>query len=333
VKTLAHCKIPNFYYSRQKPTKGEFSMRILVLGAGGIGGYFGGRLVAAGVDVRFLVRSSRAEWLAKQGLAITSPLGDLRIPVETLTEVRSPFDAVLLACKAYDLDSAIAVIAPAVGSSTLILPLLNGIRHLDILDTRFGKDHVLGGLAHIGVAVNAAGEIQHLNTLQRFVLGARTPEQASAAATPHKVMARGGFETILSGAIMREMWEKFIFLATYAGMTSLMRAPIGAILSSDEGEAIMREMAGECTATAVASGYAPAPAAMKQMEASLTERGSTGTSSMFRDMSRNGRTEHGHILGDMLARAQASGVAAPLLRVSLANMQIYEAARLNTTVA
>lgn len=308
-------------------------MRILVLGAGGIGGYFGGRLAAVGVDVRFLVRSSRAEWLAKQGLVITSALGDLRIPVETLTEVGSPFDAVLLACKAYDLSSAIAAIAPAVGPSTLVLPLLNGVRHLDILDTRFGKSRVLGGLAHIGVAVNAAGEIQHLNTLQRFVLGARTPEQASAAATLHQVMERGGFEAILSDTIMREMWEKFVFLATYAGMTTLMRAPIGEILSSDEGEAIMREMLEECMTTAVASGYAPVPAAMKHMELSLTDRGSSGTSSMFRDMSRNGRTEHEHILGDMLARAHASGVAAPLLRVSLANMQTYEAARLKTTAA
>lgn len=308
-------------------------MRILVLGAGGIGGYFGGRLAAAGVDVRFLVRSSRAECLAKQGLVIASPLGDLHIPVETLTEVGSPFDAVLLACKAYDLDSAIAAIVPAVGPSTLVLPLLNGVRHLDILDTRFGKSHVLGGLAHIGVAVNVAGEIQHLNTLQRFVLGARTPEQASAAATLHQVMECGGVEAILSDAIMREMWEKFIFLATYAGMTTLMRAPIGAILSSDEGEAIMREMLGECMATAVASGYAPDPAVMKHMESSLAERGSNGTSSMFRDMSRNGRTEHEHILGDMLARAHASGVAAPLLRISLANMQTYEATRLKTTLA
>jgi 2-dehydropantoate 2-reductase len=191
----------------------------------------------------------------------------------------------------------------------------------------------LGGLAHIGVAVNAAGEIQHLNTLQRFVLGARTPEQASAAATLHQVMERGGFEAILSDTIMREMWEKFVFLATYAGMTTLMRAPIGEILSSDEGEAIMREMLEECMTTAVASGYAPVPAAMKHMELSLTDRGSSGTSSMFRDMSRNGRTEHEHILGDMLARAHASGVAAPLLRVSLANMQTYEAARLKTTAA
>lgn len=302
-------------------------MRILMLGAGGIGGYFGGRLAAAGVDVRFLVRPSRAELLARQGLVITSQLGDLRIPVETLTAANSPFDAVLLACKAYDLDGAMNAIAPAVGPSTLILPLLNGVRQLDVLDARFGRERVLGGLCHIGVTVNAVGEIQHLNTLQHFVLGARTQEQVEAAEALHKVAERGGFEPILSDAIMQEMWEKFTFLATYAGMTTLMRAPVGAILAAEEGEAITREMLKECTATATASGYAPRPAAMRQMVSSLTELGSTGTASMFRDMTRNGSTEHEHIIGDMLLRARTAGVPAPLLRVSLANMQAYEAQR------
>lgn len=302
-------------------------MRILVLGAGGIGGYFGGRMAAAGIEVRFLVRPARVQSLARHGLAIVSPLGDLRIPVEPLTVADSPFDAVLLACKAYDLDSAMEAIAPAVGPSTLILPLLNGVRQLDSLDARFGRERVLGGLCHIGVTMNAAGEIQHLNTLQRFVLGARTSKQVEAAAALHKIVAGGGFEPVLSDAIVQEMWEKFTFLATYAGMTTLMRAPIGAILAADEGEAILREMLEECTATATASGYAPRPQAMTQMVSSLTERGSKGTASMFRDMMRDGPTEHEHIMGDMLVRARAAGISAPLLRVSLANMQGYDAAR------
>jgi len=303
-------------------------MQLLVLGAGGIGGYFGGRLAHAGVDVRFLVRPTRAQSLLQHGLVIKSPMGDLRTSVQVLTEVGSSFDAVLLACKAYDLDNAIEAIAPAVGLSTLILPLLNGIRHLDVLDARFGRERVLGGLCHIGVTVNGAGEIQHLDTLQRLALGARTPEQAGAAAALHKVVERGGFEPVLSEAIMQEMWEKFAFLATYAGMTTLMRAPIGAILSANDGESIMREMLQECTETAAANGHLPRPAAMKQMEGLLTDRRSTGTSSMLRDITRGGRTEHEHILGDMLARARTARVPAPLLRVSLAHMQAYEATRL-----
>ena len=302
-------------------------MRILVLGAGGVGGYFGGRMAVAGADVRFLVRPPRDEELARRGLVIRSPLGDLQIPVATLTAASAPVDVVLLTCKAYDLDRAMDAVAPAVGPSTLILPLLNGVRHLDRLDTRFGREHVLGGLCHIGVTVNAAGEIQHLNTLQRFVLGARTPEQAESVEALHRLAARGGFDPVLSAAILQEMWEKFTFLTAYAGMTTLMRAPVGAILAAAEGEAITREMLEECAATAAAAGFAPRPAAMDGMLSSLTERGSTGTASMFRDMARNGPTEHEHVIGDMLARARAAGVPAPLLRVSLAHMQAYEALR------
>ena len=305
-------------------------MRLLVLGAGGTGGYFGGRLAASGVDVQVLVRPPRAATLAEQGLVITSPLGDLRTPVITTTEASAGFDAVMLACKAYDLDSAMDAIAPAVGPSTLVLPLLNGIQHLDRLDARFGPEHVLGGLCHIGVTMNAAGEIQHLNTLQRLALGARSPAQAEGARALHGLLDRGGFAPVLSEEIMQEMWEKFAFLTTYAGLTTLMRAPIGAIVSASEGEAIAREMLEECSATATAHGHPPRPDAKRQMESLLTERGSTGTASMLRDMMRNGRTEHEHILGDMLARAHAAGVKAPLLRVSLANMQTYEAVRLNT---
>lgn len=306
-------------------------MRILVLGAGGIGGYFGGKLAAAGADIQFLVRPSRARSLAGQGLVIKSPLGDVHTPVEMLTRADIAFDAVLLACKAYDLEGAMNAIAPAVGANTLILPLLNGVRHLDLLDARFGHEHVLGGLCHIGVTMNDNGVIEHLNTLQRFVIGARSPQQIEAVERLHGVLLRGGFEPILSNAIMQEMWEKFTFLATYAGMTTLMRAPVGAILSASEGKAIMLEMLEECTATATGNGYAPRDDAIGQMAASLTERGSTGTASMFRDMARNGATEHEHIMGDMLARAREVGISAPLLRVSLAHMQAYEAMRVSAS--
>ncbi len=173
-------------------------MRILVLGAGGVGGYFGGRLAAAGVDVDFLVRPARAAALAEKGLVINSPLGDARIEARTLTEATAPYDAVLLACKAYDLDSAIDAIAPAVGPASAVVPLLNGLKHLDVLGERFGAQRVLGGLCHIGVTMGEGGEIVHLNTLQRFFVGARTPEQAGVAARLHAVLERGGFEPVLS---------------------------------------------------------------------------------------------------------------------------------------
>ncbi len=302
-------------------------MRLLVLGAGGIGGYFGGRLAGAGVDVRFLVRPKRAAQLADTGLVIKSPLGDLVTPVSVVTEAPSPVDAVLLACKAYDLEGAMAAIAPAVGPSTWIVPLLNGVRHLDHLDARFGAERVMGGLCHIGVALGATGEILHLNTLQRLVLGARTNSQQDAARALHGLLERGGFAPVLSQDIQQEMWEKFVFLTTYAGMTTLMRAPIGAILQAEDGEALVRQMLAECVATAAASGHIPSQAAQARMLATLTERGTTGTASMLRDLQRGGATEHEHIIGDMLRRACEARLDAPLLRVSLAHMQAYDATR------
>ncbi|ELC7284758.1 MULTISPECIES: 2-dehydropantoate 2-reductase [Gammaproteobacteria] len=303
-------------------------MRLLVLGAGGIGGYFGGRLAAAGVDVRFLVRPRRAAQLAETGLVIKSPLGDLTLPVKTVVEAPPSVDAVLLACKAYDLEGAMTAIAPAIGPSTCIVPLLNGVRHLDHLDARFGAERVLGGLCHIGVALGPAGEIQHLNTLQRLALGARTHSQQDAAQALHGLMERGGFAPVLSQDILQEMWEKFVFLTTYAGMTTLMRAPVGAIVQAQDGEALVRQMLGECVATAAASGYIPSQDAYARMFTTLSERGSTGTASMLRDLQRGGPTEHEHIIGDMLRRAHEARLDAPLLRVSLAHMQAYEATRM-----
>lgn len=305
-------------------------MQILVLGAGGVGGYFGGRLAAAGVDVDFLVRPARAAALAEKGLVITSPLGDARVPARTVTEVTQasgPYDAVLLACKAYDLDSAVDAIAPAVGPTTLVVPLLNGLKHLDILAERFGPQRILGGLCHIGVTMGEGGEIIHLNALQRFFLGARTADQADAASRLHAVLVKGGFDPVLSPDIEQELWDKFVFLAAYAAMTTLMRAPIGAIVASAEGAELGREMLAECVATAAASGHAPTQAARERMAGEVTKQGSPGTASMLRDLQRGGRTEHEHIIGDMLARARAAGVGAPLLRVSLANLQANEAVR------
>lgn len=302
-------------------------MRILVLGAGGTGGYFGGRLVQAGVDVTFLVRPARAALLGRQGLVIRSPLGDASFPVRTVTRADDHYDAVLLSCKAYDLDSAMGAIAPAVGPETLVLPLLNGLRHFDVLDERFGRGRVLGGLCHIGVTLADDGAIEHLNTLQRLALGAREPSQQAGAAALHAVLARGGFRPVLAESVMQELWDKFVFLASAAGMTTLMRASIGAILAAQEGQALMLEMLECCRAVAAANGYAPGEKAWAWMVEHVSDRQSTSTSSMLRDMRRNGPIEHGHIIGDMLERARAVGVPAPLLRVSLAHLQAYEALR------
>jgi 2-dehydropantoate 2-reductase len=304
-------------------------LRILVLGAGAVGGYFGGRLVEAGGDVTFLVRERRAAELAANGLVIKSSYGDATLAVQTVTagSALKPFDIILLACKAYDLASAIDSIAPAVGPESAILPLLNGLSHLDALEARFGKDRVLGGVAQIGATLGANGRIEHLNRVHRVIFGERDGRRSPRVAALAELTARAKFDSALSEIILLEMWEKFVLLATLAGMTCLMRASVGAIMTTREGEALMGEFLDECNAVAVAAGQAPRAAFLERTRAMLTTRGSDFTASMLRDIERGGPTEGDHILGDLLRRARALGVATPLLRVAACHVEAYEARR------
>jgi 2-dehydropantoate 2-reductase len=304
-------------------------LRILVLGAGAVGGYFGGRLVEAGGDVTFLVRERRAAELAAGGLVIKSSYGDATLAVQTVTAgpALKPFDIILLACKAYDLASAIDSIAPAVGPESAVLPLLNGLSHLDALEARFGKDRVLGGVAQIGATLGANGRIEHLNRVHRVIFGERDGRRSPRVAALAELTARAKFDAALSEIILLEMWEKFVLLATLAGMTCLMRASVGAIMATREGEALMGEFLDECNAVAVAAGQAPRAAFLERTRATLTARDSDFTASMLRDIERGGPTEGDHILGDLLRRARALGVATPLLRVAACHVEAYEVRR------
>jgi 2-dehydropantoate 2-reductase len=310
------------HWCAASPSQPVLSVRILILGAGATGGYFGARLAAAGVDVTFLVRKARAAALTRDGLVVSSPLGDLRQMVAVATEVGSGYDAAIVACKAYDLEGAMLAIEPAVKAGGMVLPLLNGVAHLDKLDARFGKDQILGGLCHIGVTLTATGTIEHLNRMQHFALGARRPSQEEFATALHRVLALGGFEPVLSADITQDMWEKFVLLAAYAGMTCLMRATVGAIAATDDGQRLMRQMLDECASVASREGRTPRTIFLAETTAMLTERGSSGTSSMLRDIRRTGRTEHDHVLGDMLKRG--TSLQLPLLRVAHASLQAYE---------
>ncbi len=302
-------------------------MRLLVLGAGAIGGYFGGRLVEAGVDVTFLVRERRAAVLARDGLVIESPVGNAKLSVKTVTQAGPDYDAILLTCKAYDLASAIDAIAPAVGTKTVVLPLLNGLRHLDVLDARFGEPRVLGGLCHIGVTMHDDGTIQHLSAPAFFAVGPRLPEQTEVAKALHSLLARGGFKPLYSDVILQEMWEKYYFIAAYAGLTCLMRAAIGAIMQADDGERLALQLMDETAAVAKASGYPPREDFVRRSVRTMTEKGSPATSSMLRDVLRGARTEHAHVIDDMLTRARSLGIETPILRIVSAHLQAYEAGR------
>ena len=303
-------------------------MRILILGAGGIGGIFGGRLAQAGLDVTFLVRPGRAAQLARDGLVIASPHGDARLQVATIQrEQAAPgYDAILLSCKAYDLDDAISAIRPA-ASGALIVPVLNGLRHLDRLDDAFGRAQVTGGTAAIHATLDADGTVRQLSDLQTLTFGPRDPAQSEPCEALSRDLARGALEIRLSREIMQDMWEKFTFLATLAAATCLLRGDVGSILHTDDGAALMEEILADATATATASGHAPRPSRMAFFQSALRDPNSRLSASMLRDMVRGGRVEADHIVGDMLARARACGRPAILLAAAYAHLQLYQMGR------
>ena len=305
-------------------------MRILVVGAGAIGGYFGGRLLQAGRDVTFLVRDKRSAELADAGLVIRSPGGDVTLkspPTVTANQLAEPFDAVLLSCKAFDLDGAITSFAPAVGTRTAIIPLLNGMRHLDILDQRFGPDRVLGGLCAIAATLNDKREVVQLAPLQSLGFGERDGAISERVRALADILASGNFNAAASATILHDMWEKWVFLGSLAAATSLMRAAVGSIVAAPGGRDFMLGITDESCAVAAAEGFAPRAAFLDRTRGTLTAAGSAMTASMFRDIKAGARVEADHVIGDLIGRADAAKVPVPKLRTAFTHLKAYELQR------
>jgi len=304
-------------------------MRILVIGAGALGGYFGACLVRAGRDVTFMVRPRRAEQLAHDGLRVVSPHGDFDVPATTALAgaIREPFDLILVGVKSYSLDPAMDQFAPAVGPNTVMLPVLNGMGHLDRLIARFGAAHVMGGMANISAGVDAQGHITQFFPIHDLVYGeiAGGPsERTRALAT---CFDGAGFNGRASDEVMQDMWEKFVQLGLGAGITCLMRACIGDILAAPGGREAMFGIFDECCAVATASGFKPRPAFIEFDTALITTVGSPVKWSMLRDIERGSTTEGEHILGDMVARARALDIATPILDLARTHVAAYEIGR------
>jgi 2-dehydropantoate 2-reductase len=305
-------------------------MRVLVVGAGAIGGYFGGRLLQAGCDITFLVRPRRAAELANAGLVIKSPHGDVTLnkpPTVQADGLNDKFDVVLLSCKAFDLDDAINSFAPAVGPRTSIIPLLNGMRHLDMLDEKFEPERVLGGLCAIAATLNDQREVVQLQPMQSLNFGERSGNMSERVRAIAEVFKRGNFGATASEIILQEMWEKWVFLASLAAATSLMRGPVGTILGAPGGREFMLGILDECGETAAASGFPPRGPFFERAKGQLTTEGSPLTASTFRDVKAGLAVEADHVIGDLIARADAAKVPVPKLRIAYTHLKVYETQR------
>ncbi len=305
-------------------------MRILVVGAGAIGGYFGGRLLQAGRDVTFLVRAKRASELASAGLVIKSPNGDVTLknpPTVQADKLAEKFDVVLLSCKAFDLDDAIKSFAPAGGPNTAIIPLLNGMKHLDTLDQKFGKERVLGGLCAIAATLNEKREVVQLQPMQSLNFGERDGKMSDRVKAIDEAFKGAVNGATASQNIMQDMWEKWVFLSSLAASTSLMRTSVGNILAAPGGRDFLLGMLDETSAIAAVAGYTPGGPFFERVKGNITTEGSPMTASMFRDIKAGLPVEADHVIGDLIARADAAKVPVPKLRIAYTHLKAYEKQR------
>jgi len=305
-------------------------MRILIVGAGSIGGYFGGRLLAAGRNVTFLVRPSRAVALTQRGLIIRSPLGDVthpQPPCVLIGKLKETFDAILLSCKAYDLPEVIEALAPAVGAQTMIVPLLNGMRHLDALAARFGKAPLLGGLCNISVDRDPQGDVIHYGNFDKLTFGELDGSKTARAESLMAVLANAGFDARLSADIRQEMWEKWAFIAAAAGMTCLMRSAVGDYVAAG-GTGLALRLIDECSAIAAHNGHPVREIAIERAQAMLTTPESPFMASMLRDIERGAPTEAEHVLGDLWQRRDPATLdERAVLYLACTHLKSYEAQR------
>ena len=304
-------------------------MKILVLGAGSVGGYFGGRLAQHGADVTFLVREHRKAELATQGLRIQSCFGDAAIPIQAIVqaELDASYDTIIFACKAFDLDRAMDSIAPALKDGTSVLPLLNGIDHLQVLNHRFGRERVLGGTAKIATTLTTDGTIQHLNDWNFLKFGEQSGGLSDRTEQLAKAFPTDTVQATAVDDILQEMWEKLVHLSTAAAMTCLMRGNVGEIARVATAERMFQRTLNEAAAAAELNGHRPCSAFMKTYRSLFADQSSGYATSMLRDVEAGKPTEAQHIVGHMVREVRRAGIEGSLFEVALANLEVYEQRR------
>jgi 2-dehydropantoate 2-reductase len=301
-------------------------MKILVIGAGAVGGYFGGRLLEKGEDVTYLVREGRQKQLQDLGLDIESIHGNALLHPKTILagEEAGPFDVILLTTKSYHLDGAIKDIRPYVTGETVILPLLNGISHFETLDKEFGADKVIGGLCFVESTLDSKGRIIQTSPGHDFVFGERSGEKTERIMKIADAFSGTKANFRLSENISQDLWHKYMFISTMSGITTLMRQPIGPIRETETGHHTIKRLQSEIFKI-MKSVDAPIAEEIESMQMKqITGLGYTMKSSMQRDMEKLAQVEVEHLHGYLLEIAQREKIDVPVLEAVYANLKIYQ---------
>jgi len=269
------------------------------------------------------LREKRQKLIQEQGLMIETPKGSFTIQPKTVLadQLEPVYDLIILACKAFDLDDSLRSIAKA-SSRGAILPFLNGLTHLNSLDRTFGKDRVMGGVAHIAATISESGSVKQLTELSSLTIGPRTPEQEALSKAFFELCKKADFDSFYKENIEQALWDKWVFLASLAGMTTICRGSIGDIAATPDGKDLSERMFAECCAIAASCGYPISEGTQSNSQAILTKEGSPFTASMLRDLLAGKRDEHQHILGDLIGFANQQSIDCPLLKIAYTHMAV-----------
>jgi 2-dehydropantoate 2-reductase len=289
-------------------------VKIAIFGSGGVGGYFGGRLAASGEDVTFLARGAHLLALQQHGLRITSPLGDAHVAKVQATDrpqAIGPVDVVLLTTKLYDTDSAAATLAPLIGPNTVVITLQNGVDAVDMVAAHVGRQHVAGGVAYIVAVIQEPGHIRH-TTAQQLVFGEMDGRRSDRLVAFEQACIKAGFQAKASENIQADLWTKFVRLATWSGMTSVTRSPMGVVRETPETFDMMMAAIEEVIAVGVAKGIA-FPSDLREGTMGLIRNfPASSKSSMLEDLERGRRLELPWLSGAVVRLGREAGVATPI---------------------
>ena len=305
-------------------------MRFAIMGTGGVGGYFGGRLAAVGEDVTFIARGEHLKAIRADGLHVLSPLGEMHVSPAQATDDPAevdPVDAVLFAVKLYDVESAGAAIGPLIGPDTVVLPLQNGVDAAERLIPILGEAPVMGGIAYIFAAIESPGVIRHGGPLAKIVLGELDGHPSPRAKNLHAVLTDAGIKATVSEDITRDLWSKFVLLAAVSAVTSLARLPVGPLREDPESRALLAAAMAEVVSAAVAKGIAVPSDIIKTQLALVDGLGHEAKPSMLQDLERGARLEVASLSGLVARMGRELGIDTPIHRTAHAALKLHAGGR------
>src|SRR6187455_2913051 len=289
-------------------------MKIAIFGSGGVGGYFGGRLAAAGEDVTFLARGAHLTAMQKEGLHIASPQGDVHLPTVQATDrpqAIGPVDVVLFTVKLYDVETAAATLAPLIGPDTVVITMQNGVDAVDMVSRHVGAEHVAGGAAYIVAVIDKPGHVRH-TTAQQLVFGERDKRRSARLVAFEEAGVRAGFQAKASDDVEADLWMKFVRLATWSGMTTVTRSPMGVVRDTPETFEMMVAAIEEVIAVGRAKGVNLPADLMDTTLAMIKNFPASSKSSMLEDIERGRRLELPWLSGAVVRLGKESGVPTPI---------------------